>query len=863
MNAFIRGWKAQFRCAAAAWLVTGSVGLAQGNDGLVGIWVGQGLINTVELLFRSDGRYEAKSTTTGSQFGPSIDRGRYEVVGQSILMTSYTYFLLGPVPTVETYSFQLDGDALSLSGGSYFSSINLSMNYEFRPGSRADVLAREGASEDLVRRWTRHVLFTGDEEWTFRPGGYYCFKRISENVPDFVEIERGRYEQSGTLVTFHPYGGNAFKYEADIFGTTLTLVFTNSTSGEFGGFEEVEGSAAEVATKAAEAEAFLSAPNWQAGVWQIKKDKNTINLLLRPDGVYAATNTIPSVQRVLRGRYTLAGAEIDLIPFVGQERYPLDEATFGMEEQAFTVDYYDSELQLIDHMPGILQSVTLAYQAEGTHAAVMELVRQAEAQRDCEGWYLGIWEANVPNAWMEFTFRPDNRYIAQSGVQGVANEVERGQYVVAPGKITLAPYVGNGPARGFELDLYGGDLFLIGDSKRLVIVRKIAGSETGVIAKTLDPVALKGEIGSILGLWTANRPKESVELVFRPDGQFRLKRCTNSTSYYDYGLYTVNMANRTLVYDSRLAVVQNQRLDFYGDTLTIHGGTNTTPNTYTVNLGSADAAIAASLAEDEASAQVDAQWLARVQLGPTGPIGTIPEELPADPNAGQIFPAPTVFSQYQYYRKLLVKYIRTVTYIDSQEWHFFPSGRFLLRFVTWDDAAEKIVWVHWGAYQIDPKPTQTDILHVYADNNLTVKFDEGDLLNMTLEDGRRNLFRGKDHYPLDTWAYEYKPIACQLPVDANASLMNTGVSLATTITPDPTGTLEPFPISIAAPVNGTLTVSGTTGSDCSLVLERALSLASPAAWQPLCTNSVPAGDFSFTIPEVTGAAAFFRVRSQQ
>ena len=64
-------------------------------------------------------------------------------------------------------------------------------------GAKADVLACEQGSHDLVRRWTRHVLFTGEEEWTFRPGGYYCFKSTSENV-DLVEFQRGRYAQTGS-----------------------------------------------------------------------------------------------------------------------------------------------------------------------------------------------------------------------------------------------------------------------------------------------------------------------------------------------------------------------------------------------------------------------------------------------------------------------------------------------------------------------------------------------------------------------------------------------------------------------------------------------------------------------------------------
>ncbi|MRR52686.1 MAG: hypothetical protein EG825_17585, partial [Rhodocyclaceae bacterium] len=282
---------------------------------------------------------------------------------------------------------------------------------------------------------------------------------------------------------------------------------------------------------------------------------------------------------------------------------------------------------------------------------------------------------------------------------------------------------------GFEWDLYDGDLFLIGDSKRLVQVRKIVGSETGVIDKTLNPVALNGERGSILGLWTANRPKEYVELVFRQDGEFRLKRCTNGVTSYDYGLYAVDMTRRSLVYDSRLAPIQSQRLDFYGDTLTIHGGTDTTPCSYTVNLGSADAAIAASLGADEVEAQINAQWLARVSIGPRDPNANQMPELTVDPNPGQVFEAPTVFSQYRLYRRLIPLWfavveggqMSTVVATDTREWHFLANGRVLVRFRIWNSdgfTVSETILDAWGAYGIEPKPTETDIFHCYADNGV-------------------------------------------------------------------------------------------------------------------------------------------------
>ena len=160
---------------------------------------------------------------------------------------------------------------------------------------------------------------------------------------------------------------------------------------------------------------------------------------------------------------------------------------------------------------------------------------------------------------------------------------------------------------------------------------------------------------------------------------------------------------------------------------------------------------------------MDAQWLARVPIGPADPTAEPIPDLNRDPNPQQVFAAPTVFSQYQFYRQLIPLLLAafqggqmvTLAVIDTQEWHFLSSGRVLLRFRIWSsdgfDATEK-VWDEWGAYQIEPKPNPTDILHHYADNGLTVKLDAGDLLKMTLENGRRNLFRGKDRYPLGTWA---------------------------------------------------------------------------------------------------------------
>ena len=836
------------------------VALGQGDNPLVGIWAADESFQTIELLFRSDGAYQYQTKLKDSEWDlGSTDRGWYQVVGNSVTMTSHQYL---NKPESNVYQFELDGDTLALASSEWNSRI-----YELKPGSRDDVLARERAGLNLFRRWKRHILFTGDEEYTFRPGGYYCLVMDHESV-DFTEYDRGRFEQTGTRLTFQPYSGTAVPCRIDIFGTTLTLVQTNSFSGWFTSYEEVPGSGLEVRTMASEAAAFLSGPDWQAGVWQFPTEYNPVDLTLRPDGIYMATNTTRTVCRVLYGRYTLADSQIHLVPFVGQERFVLDKATFGMEAHSYTVDYYDSQLQLIDLKP-VVQSVTLAREAPGSQATVLTATRQAQAERERDGWCLGIWETQGAAGWMEFTFRPDNCYIAKAGAAGVAKEVERGRYMVAPGKITLAPYAGNGAARGFELDLYEGNLFLIGDTRRLVIVHKIEGSQTGIIEKTRDPAALKGERGSILGLWTGNWPGEYAGLVFRADGQYRWKSCKlvlpNNFAYEDYGLYAVDMAAQTVVLDSRFIDVQTRHLDFYGDTMTLHGGlTNNTPDTYTVNLGSVDAAIAASFAADAAEAQVDAQWLARVPLGPPGPVGTVPFGIGPDPDPGQVFPEPTVFAGYQYYRKLIPRWFHETGVMDSQQWHFFPNGRMLFRITIWEVSGPDYrpqLTDFWGAYTIGPKPTQTDILHCYADNDVTVKLDVGDLVQLTLEDGRRNLFWKKEYFPNASWAME-KTEACQRPGDPDSTLINTGVSLSTTITPDNIGAPAALSISIARPGLGSMTVSGNTELARTLVLERTTRLTPPIGWEPVFSNSVPAGPFSFNVTEVSNDAAFFRVHSQ-
>ena len=772
------------------------VSVAREREGnrLVGIWALDEGFQTVRLFFRSDGRYRQDTKSTDSSFGFSFtDGGRYEINGQELTLSPYEY--LGQ-PQHRRYKTKLAGNSLVLTSAAS----DVSTTYQLEPGSRADVLSREKVAADIVGTWARTVQNWGRAEYTFRPDGYYFLKNILEGGQFPPEFIRGRYALEGARLTLSPYSFVGAEYEVDFFGETLTFIRKEEFRGESTTYDKLSGSGADVRTKAADADAFLARENWQVGVWQIRDAVHTVDLTLRPDGNYIAKETTEFLNGIVRGRYTLEPRRIHLSPFVGQGLYARSNGEFGKVERTRELDYYDGELQFID-LEAISQSVTIARKRAKSDAPVVNKATQARTQRARAGWYVGIWEVNDPSGWMEFTFRPDGRYIAKSGADRVPGQVERGRYLVGKDKVTLAPYAGLGPPRGFDLDLYDGDLLLIGDLNRMVVARKVARSDSAVTKKTREPDAMKGERGSILGLWSANLPGDSAELVFRPDGEFRLTRCRNSVIAKDYGLYTADVPARALVSDSRFVQVQTLGLDFYGDTLTIHGGLGP-PRTYTVNLGKVDAAIAASLAADADEARIDAQWLQRVPVGPRNPraVQMPTADVPADPNPKRIFDAPTVLTNFQLYRLFIPGFayfndrgtIRSVPVMNSREWYFFPTGRVLIRFRNYHAGAVYPATVaevtdSWGAYRIEPKSDQRDILHIYADNGVFIETDSGERIAATLEDGRRTLFWNKDYQILSEWASEQKPVPCQAPARPDSSLMNTGIALSTNIPPDDVG----------------------------------------------------------------------------
>jgi hypothetical protein len=187
-----------------------------------------------------------------------------------------------------------------------------------------------------------------------------------------------------------------------------------------------------VSRKAAAAKAYISRPHWLVGVWKTRDNIQTVELIFRPDGHYIAKeSTSNTLSGTVRGRYTLEPNQIRLMPFLGQDIYASSNGEFGKVDRSRVLDYYDGELQFID-LEAISHWVTLARKALDSEGIVMEKTRQAQEERSKAGWYVGIWEVNDPSGWMEFTYRPDNRYIAKSGSEHVPSKSSAGNTASDP-----------------------------------------------------------------------------------------------------------------------------------------------------------------------------------------------------------------------------------------------------------------------------------------------------------------------------------------------------------------------------------------------------------------------------------------------
>src|SRR3954447_16563666 len=184
----------------------------------IGIWIFNDGAQILELLFRSDGRYQLETKSIDPIGGSSFtERGRCEFKGPTLELAPYDY--IGE-PQAKRYEFQIAGNSLTLTAPE----LGLTQVYEFKAGSRDDVLQRQKMQPGLIGAWARNIQFWGRDELTFRPGGYYIRKSKLEGSESQEEVVRGRYVQDGGQFRIHPYQGIEVAYEIDFFGNTLTLI---------------------------------------------------------------------------------------------------------------------------------------------------------------------------------------------------------------------------------------------------------------------------------------------------------------------------------------------------------------------------------------------------------------------------------------------------------------------------------------------------------------------------------------------------------------------------------------------------------------------------------------------------------------
>src|SRR5690348_3131918 len=122
---------------------------------LVGIWTLDEGYQITELLLRSDGNYQLDTNSQNSDLDYSLtERGHYTVDGGNFTLSPYDYF---GEPEHKLFQFEISGETLTLRRSEY----ELTYVYQFKPGSTADVEARQHIDADLIGTWIRSIPYSG------------------------------------------------------------------------------------------------------------------------------------------------------------------------------------------------------------------------------------------------------------------------------------------------------------------------------------------------------------------------------------------------------------------------------------------------------------------------------------------------------------------------------------------------------------------------------------------------------------------------------------------------------------------------------------------------------------------------------
>ena len=137
----------------------------------------RGRLGDFRVSFPANGRYQFDNRSKDPDLSWSLtERGRYAVQGQELTVTLDEYF--GEIES-RRYAIELLGGSLTLTRLDFELP---PVVYHLRPGSKADVLARNQAEPDLIGTWGRPLAFSGKREYTFRPSGYYFVKDTADDT---------------------------------------------------------------------------------------------------------------------------------------------------------------------------------------------------------------------------------------------------------------------------------------------------------------------------------------------------------------------------------------------------------------------------------------------------------------------------------------------------------------------------------------------------------------------------------------------------------------------------------------------------------------------------------------------------------
>ena len=272
------------------------------------------------------------------------------------------------------------------------------------------------------------------------------------------------------------------------------------------------------------------------------------------------------------------------------------------------------------------------------------------------------------------------------------------------------------------------------------------------------PPSLAQRPDALVGSWVYRDMFRTLRISFLPDGRYWLQTAIGETTLDASGRY--QFAGTRLTLSPPDADPITYTVSLAGTKLTLSGGDAESPMAFEKEPGSEQKLLALAREADAAKAQEDARWRARLpvaRLQQPPPPHVAVGEVPADPRKAHVFKDPMVFRDQNLYLRLTPYTLRfaggaTADVFNSTKWYFLPTGRVFIKMEQYHEGQrydptnpQGDVKTFWGAYRVETSG---------EGERVVVETDEGEKIEMRLEDGRRNLYWGKEVYGQVDWENE-------------------------------------------------------------------------------------------------------------